>query len=283
VARIEPADVRAPRIEYCVVGREEGQAAVAWFASEDRPHPLLVLPSDEEAARRERLRRFGGLTSRARASGEYASFGPHDGYLDRASRFEVDYRYRTLSWISYIQLGYVRLRGDVPPPSAFEAGAATGAERPTGMDYGYAELGLDLSESAGVSGRLLLGADEAGFASGAGATVRVGPENGARLELGGDAIQRVGWDGFIRFHWDTVPRFPMALGLHVTNVPAAPVVAGASPGATPDRGAPVGMRILYDAGWQATSHLTLAVRAGYQARVATSGGPTLGAGATVEW
>jgi hypothetical protein len=288
IARLEADEVRAPRLEYYVAGREEGQPETAWFASERRPHPLLVLPSEEEVARRDLLSRYRGLTSRSRALGEYASFGPHGGYRDRSSRFEVDYRYRILSRISYIQLGYVRLRGDVPPPPAFDPTLPGGApQRATGMDYGYAEVGVDLADGLGASGQLILGADEAGFASGAGGTIRIGPENGARLEVGGHGIQRVGYDAFARFHWDTVPRFPMALGLHVTNTPAGPLVPGTGTGASlprrTDAGAPVGIRALYDVGYEATAHLTIFLRAGYQARVATSGGPTLGAGATVEW
>ncbi len=295
-ARIEGDDVRPPRIEYFVTAQEEAHPAVDWFASAARPHPVLVLPSDEEIVHRDRLLRYRGLTSRARMFGEYASFGPYGrdasgrAYQDRYHQLEVDYLFRTLSKISYIRLGYVNLRGDVPPPAAFgrePLGAVVEAQRPSGMDYGFAEVALDGTDLVGFTGKLILGADEAGFASGVGGAIRIGPDTSAHLEIGGQTIQRVGGDAFVRLAWDTVPRWPMALGLHVTNIPAATLKPGGSPTMSmqerTDAGAPVGLRIVYDVGFEVTQQVTIFVRGGYQARVATSGGPAVGGGMTVAW
>jgi hypothetical protein len=155
------------------------------------------------------------------------------------------------------------------------------------MDYGYAEVALALGDLLGVKGRLLLGADDLGFATGAGGSLRIGEATRAHLEIGGETIQRVGADGFVRFAWDTVPRWPMALSLHVTNQPAATLRPGGSPAlpdaARLDEGAPTGVRGVWEVGYELTRSVTLQLRAGYQARVSTAGGPSLGTGIDVEW
>jgi hypothetical protein len=285
-------DVAPPAIEYFITSREHGGPAVERFATAASPHPVLVSPPDDDLDRQERLFRYRGHRSRARAVGEWVSFGSHGrdaagaSYRDAYYRAEAAYLYRILGFFESIELGMVHFRGDVPPPGAFRAGSSSEPSRATGMDYGYAEIALALTEVVGVKGRLLLGADDQGFATGAGASLRLGEVTRAHLELGAETIQRVGSDGFVRFAWDTVPRWPMALSLHVTNQPAA-----TKPAAPPapfetqrlDEGAPTGVRAVWEVGYELTRAITLSVRAGYQARVSTAGGPTLGAGLDVEW
>jgi hypothetical protein len=292
-AVVAAAEVVPPVIEYFITSRAPGGPAVDRFASADAPHPVLVSPPDDDLERQERLLGYRGHRSRARAVGEWVSFGGHGrdatgvGYRDAYYRTEAEYLYRILTFVESIQLGMVHFRGDVPPPSAFRTGTSTEPARATGMDYGYAEIALALSEVIGVKGRLLLGADDLGFAMGAGASLRLGEPTRAHLEIGAETIRRVGSDGFVRFAWDTVPRWPMSLALHVTNQPAAPLRPAVSP-AQPDdlridEGAPTGVRAVWQIGYELTRAITLSVRAGYQARVSTAGGPTLGAGLDVEW
>lgn len=292
-AVVEASEVVPPRLEYYITSQEPGGSTVERFASAGAPHPVLVIPSDEDLLRQDRLVRFRGHRSRARLSGEWASFGPHghlDGgpsYGDRYYRLEADYLYRILGFVSYVRFGVVRLRGTVPPPEAFTAGVSTSPGRDTGMDYGYAEISLALAEVLGLQGQLLLGADDLGFASGAGASVRIGEAARSHLEVGGQVIQRIGFDAFVRFAWDTVPRWPMSLSLHVTDQPAATLKPGVPPtvpdSQRTDRGAPAGVRAVWEVGYQVTRQITAVVRAGYQARASTAGGPTLGAGFAVEW
>jgi hypothetical protein len=284
--------VAPPSVEYFIRSQEAGRAADE-FASAAAPHPVLVVPTEDDVVRQERLLRHQGHRSRTRVVGEWVDYGSHgrapDGtrYDDRYYRMEAEYLYRTLTTISYVRLGMVRLRGTVPPPQAFDAtaftpGGASTARRDTGVDYGYAELSLALSELVGVQGRLILAADDVGFGTGIGGSLRVGEVTAAHLEVGAQTITRAGFDAFARFAWDTVPRWPMSLTLHVTNEPAAKLVPGTASSAT-DGGAPTGVRAVWEVGYELTAHVTAAVRGGYQARLSTAGGPTLGAGLTVEW
>src|SRR6185312_148961 len=103
-------------------------------------------------------------------------------------------------------------------------------------------------------------------------------------ELGGQVIQRYGFDAYMRFAWDTVYRFPMGFAVHVTNMPQGTVLPDATPdNPLHDQGAPTGIRALYDVGFQATDHLTLLAKVGYQARYSLGGGATAGGGVQVEW
>jgi len=286
-------DVVPPAVEYFITSREAGGEDVERFASAAVPHPVLVSPADEDLEHQRRLLRHGGRRSRTRAVGEWVDFGSRGRtasggtYRDRYYRTEAEYQYRILTTLESIQLGMVHFRGDVPPPSAFRAGTSSDPVRGTGMDYGYAEITLALTDVVAVKGRLLLGADDLGFATGAGASLRLGEPTRAHLELGAETIQRVGNDGFVRFAWNTVPRWPMSLTLHVTNQPAAPLKPDA-PASLPDslrldEGAPTGVRAVWEVGYELTRQVTFLVRAGYQARVSTAGGPTLGAALEMEW
>ncbi len=292
-ALVEAKEVVPPRLEYYITSQEAGGPAVERFASAGAPHPVLVIPSDEDVSRQDRLLRYRGQRSRARLSGEWASFGPRGhlaggaSYPDRYYHLEAEYLYRILGFVSYVRFGVVRLRGTVPPPEAFSAGVSTNPARDTGMDYGYAEISLAPAEVIGLQGKLLLGADDLGFASGAGASVRIGEATRSHLEVGGQVIQRIGFDAFVRFAWDTVPRWPMSLALHVTDQPAATLKPGVPPTAPEsqrtDKGAPAGVRAVWEVGYEVSRQLTAVIQAGYQARASTAGGPTLGAGFSVEW
>ncbi len=292
-AVVEAKEVVPPRLEYYITSREGAGPTVDRFASAGDPHPVLVIPSDDDLRRQDRLARFHGQRSRARLRGEWASFGPRghlasgSSYPDRYYRLEADYLYRILGFVSYVRFGIVRLRGTVPPPDAFSAGVSTSPGRDTGMDYGYAEISLAPAEIIGLQGQLLLGADDLGFASGAGASVRIGEAAGSHLEVGGQVIQRIGYDAFVRFAWATIPRWPMSLELHVTDQPAATLKPGVPPTAPDsqrtDKGAPSGVRAVWEVGYQVSRQITAVFRAGYQARASTAGGPTAGAGFAVEW
>jgi hypothetical protein len=305
-AIVPAAEIAPPRIEYYVSAKLQGGEAIAVFASEKAPHPVLVIPADEDVARRDQLLRHRGHASRARASAEWISYGNHGGLVDGSGnrgayedshyRLEAEYLYRILGSISYIRLGVVSLRGQVPPPAAFEGTGNVSClttdcravqQRKTGMDYGYAEVSISGREDVGVQGRLILGADDVGFAKGGAASLRIGPPAGSRIEVGAQAIERVGYDLWARFDWATVPRHPMAVELHVTDIPAAPLRPGYPPAAPAserlDDGASAGVRAVFEAGWEFTVNMSLIARLGYQARIATAGGPSLGLGFNVEW
>ncbi len=283
-AIIEGKEVTVPSLEYYLTSREEGRPEQARFASEGRPHPVLVPGDPEEQERLARLSWHHGHTSSAQVSAEYVGFGAVKGRNDRYYQVEASYQYRLLGAIEHIQLGVGTLRGEVPPPSAFGSSFSDEAGRNTGLDYGYGELAFNLTGQLGFTGRVFLGADELGFVTGAAGMLRIGRETFAHVELGGQFVQRVGYDASLRLAWDTVPRWPIGFAVHITNAPNAPVLPGSTPdNPATDKGAPAGIRAILDAGYQLNPNVTLLLKGGYQARFSTAGGVTLGAGAQVEW
>lgn len=281
---IAASDVVPPAIEYYVTAGEKGAAGTDRFASARRPHPVVIKGSPQDLEREDRLLRHGGHTSSAMVTGELVDFGAHDGYTDRYYVGEASYTYRLLGPVQHIRLGVGTLRGNVPPPGSFMGIARAGPGRHTGLDYGYGELAFNGSDFVGLTIKLLLGADELGFSTGAGGVLRIGGETLAHAELGAQVMQRFGYDSWLRIVWDTVPRWPIGLAVHVTNMPKAPVSPDSQPdNPVTDSGAPTGIRVLLDAGFHATDHVTLLLKGGYQARFSTDGGATLGGGLAVEW
>ncbi len=102
---------------------------------------------------------------------------------------------------------------------------------------------------------------EVGFSVGTGAALLVGDPYGSKLTLGFESIQVFGTRMYSRM--DIVARRDLIVApiVEVTDMPHA------------DR---FGVRLLTEARYDAGRGFGVGLRAGYQARVATSGGPTGG-------
>ena len=284
VAIVDPDDVRPPLVEYYLTVQPKDGPAVPRFASEAQPHPVLVryAPSDEEHLGR--LLRHDSHTSSALAWAEYVDFGSHPGLSDHYYQAETSYEYRLLDFVQHIRIGMGLISGSVPPPNAFGPWDGTGVSRDAGLKYGFGELAFNFGDMVGVTGKLLFGADRLGFCTGMAGMLRIGEDTGARAEFGAQVVQRYGYDASMRFAWDTVYRWPMGFAVHITDMPAGTVLPGATPeNPLTDRGAPTGIRAVYDVGWRASDHVTLLANVGYQARYSLGGGASAGAGLQVEW
>jgi hypothetical protein len=284
-AIISAKDVKPPALEYYLSAQEQGGKEVDRFASEESPHPVLVRLPLDDAKHAERLLRHEGHTSTATAFGEMVNFGSHPGLRDGYYQAEASYGYRILALVEHIRIGMGLISGEVPPPGAFQAGYSGGGEtRNAGLKYGFGELAFNFANNLGATGKLILGADKLGFCTGAAGMLRIGEETAAHAEIGAQVIQRYGYDASLRFAWDTVPRWPMGFGVHITNMPKGAVLNDATPdNPRMDQGAPTGIRAIYDVGFRATDQVTLLGKVGYQARYSLGGGATVGGGLSVEW
>ena len=284
VAVVDAQDVRPPAVEYYLTAQAKEALPVDRFASEAQPHPVLVhySPGDEEHLGR--LLRHDSHTSSALAWAESVDFGSHPGLRDHYYQAEASYEYRLLDFVQHIRIGMGLISGDVPPPNAFGPWDGTGESRNAGLKYGFGELAFNFSDMVGTTGKLLFGADKLGFCTGAAGTLRIGEDTGAHAELGGQVMQRYGYDAYMRFAWDTVNRWPMGFAVHITNMPQGTVLPDATPdNPHTDRGAPTGIRAVYDVGYRASEHVTVLAKLGYQARYSLGGGASAGGGVQVEW
>jgi hypothetical protein len=130
-----------------------------------------------------------------------------------------------------------------------------------GLNYGAPSVRLRLGEIWHVEGEFLTSVTEVGFSVGTGAAVLIGDPYGSKLSLGFETIQVFGSRFYSRM--DIVARRDLVIApiVEVTDMPHA------------DR---FGVRLLAEARWDAGHGFGLGVLAGYQARVAASGGPTVG-------
>lgn len=279
VAVIPASAVRPPALEYYIEGTTRETHTVAHFASSAAPFRVGVFDEPERRLMKQELARLRGRRARVSASVEQVDFGSRrfatvmgpEEIADRYLRFDADFTYRLLRYpVSWLRFGATHLLGETPRIAArgdegdcadmsadecrFDAGFRVG---------GWFELRFRLASALDLDTRGMVVATPAGFNVGGRGELRVGPEDGSHLALGGEAIGDVGGSVWCRLGWDTVPHLPMSATVEVTSYPAGHRAWG--------------VRLIYGVSYSLDSGLTVGLRAGYQARDEGIGGVTLGA------
>jgi hypothetical protein len=268
-------------VEYYLTARDTDGNLSVRFASAEAPHSVLVEVPEPQLEREALLGAYGHRRSRVSLFAEYVDFGATRAgtvhYLDRYYRLEADYLHRLLTSVAGVRVDSIRigvghLRARVPPlhpplPPNWPPLEGPPPVVRTGLDYGFSELEVGLSPILGVTTRLVLGGNVEGFAAGLGGRIRIGPTQGAHVELEGETISGLGSTGTVRLAWDTVPRVPMSAAVQVSSFPDGPT----------------GVRLLYRADFELSESLTLGALVGYQARISISGGPSLGLASSYAW
>jgi len=257
VALIPPEEVRTPEVAYTIEIEPLAGGRQSVFASRDDMQPIQVPGDIEEGRERAASERLGGRRSVVTTSAEYVMFGERAGaegvVADRYWRTEAEYRYRPLRTVAEFGIRAGVVRG--PNPEA-------DPKKPDlGLNYGAPSVRLRLGEIWHVEGEFLTSVTEVGFSVGTGAALLIGDPYGSKLSLGFETIQVFGSRFYSRM--DIVARRDLIIApiVEVTDMPHA------------DR---FGVRLLAEARWDAGHGFGLGVLAGYQARVAASGGPTVG-------
>ena len=124
---------------------------------------------------------------------------------------------------------------------------------------------LRLGEIWHLQGEFLSSVTEVGFSVGTGAALLIGDPYGSKLSLGFETIQVFGTRVYSRMDIEARRDLVISPIIEVTDMPHA------------DR---FGVRLLTEARFDAGKGVGLGVLGGYQARVATSGGPTIGVSGT---
>ncbi|MCX5743230.1 MAG: hypothetical protein NT062_12120 [Proteobacteria bacterium] len=258
VAIVPATTVVPPALEYYLTA---GDAVV--FATVEWPHGLVVEVPAEDARRTRDQVRYHGHRSRIHALVDWIDFGdppPGSGPVltDRYYRIDADFAYRLWAYpLEEIRVGYTRLIGET-------AGIAAGFKL-----AGWFELGLAPVEGVHLDGRLIVMANQSGFAAGVRGEARLGDRDASHVALGAEYLDGVGATGFFRLGWGTVPRLPMSATVEISNLPS------------PDR--ETGVRLYYEVSFEVVDGLRIGLRAGYAARNQAINGFTGGAGATVEF
>ena len=270
-----PADmVQPPGIEYAIVSMRRDGNTSNHFASTDHPHRVNVYGDSDVTQMRRRLARWGGRRSRIALRTELSAFGARkieqgadlpdsaetDNYSDRYWQIEADYTYRPLRTIYDFRFGFGVMRGSWPEVDDESIGPSD-TDTP-GLNYGFAEVNLRVHEHLSLGGRVLLGASAEGFVAGGGVVTRLGYLTGTHIAARLEAIEDIGGVLDLRFHWATLPRYPMALGVELTDWPHED-----SPRAT---------KLSYDLGWRASETLIVTARVGIANRTESQNAGLLG-------
>jgi len=253
LATIPAEHVRAPAIRYAVELElvQGGRRGV--FASRGDMQEVEV-PADLEDSREIALaQRLDNRRSVVATSAEYVMFG--DGGLpgsrsDRYWRTEAGYTYRPLRTIAEFGIRAGVVRGPNPDPTKPDLG----------LNYGAPSLRLSFGDIWHLEGEFLTSVTEVGFSVGTGASLLVGDPYGSKLTLGFETIQVFGTRIFSRMDIAARKNLVIAPIVEVTNMPHA------------DR---FGVRLLTEARFDVGQGVAFGIQGGYQARVASSGGPSL--------
>ena len=224
-ATIPKAITAHTHLAYAIQSTDRAGSVRSHFATVEAPHHVDLYGRGEAAQSRDQLARYQGHRNALRLNAETVAFGGRrlspdaevgtDDYSDAWFDLNVEYIYRPLTRIHDIrfQAGFMRAR--LPE---IDGVPALRGDSP-GLNYGAAEVNFELHRWFSAGGRLILGANEEGFVIGAGAVARIGDLAATHLAADIETIGDVGFRSDIRFHWTTVPRFPMALGVTFTDWP----------------------------------------------------------------
>jgi len=271
-----PAElVQSPAIDYTIELERTDGTRQAVFSTRAEPYRVQV-PEDGmdsiENALSERLdERRSVFSSRA----EYVSFGKSlatverdDGQLDerevndRYYRIEGGYTYRPMRTISEFSIRVGMVRGSAPVPvRELLPGQSEGERFDVGLNYGATSVRFRMHDSWHIDGSMLANVTEVGFSVGTGATLHIGDPYGSKISLGFEAIQTFGLRFFTQVDIQAHERVRVSPIIEATNMPSAE---------------DYGVRLLGEVGLDLGYGFAVAGRGGYQARQATSGGPSGG-------
>jgi hypothetical protein len=258
VAIIPPEHVRTPEVAYTVELELVAGGRRTVFASRDEMQPIEVPGDIDEGRERAAAERLGQRRSVVSTAAEYVVFGQRsevEGRVvpDRYWRTEASYRYRPLRTVAEFGIRAGVVRGPNPDPDPNKPDL--------GLNYGAPSVRFRLGDIWHLEGEFLSSVTEVGFSVGTGAALLIGDPYGSKLTLGFESIQVFGTRLYSRM--DIAARRDLLISpiVEVTDMPHA------------NR---FGVRLLTEARYDAGNGFGIGVIGGYQARVATSGGPTLG-------
>jgi hypothetical protein len=275
VAAIPADHVRWPWIAYFIEIERLDATRIPIFASRAQPHRVEVPEDLMDVRERALYERLSGRRSVVSASGEYVSFGrsetdqidPVTGRVNEVDvddyyyRLEAAYTYRPLRFITEFSLKIGLLRGHSPVP--VEDGTRDSDDRfKVGLNYGAPTVRIHLGDIWHAEGEFLTSVTEVGFSVGAGGAILVGDPYGSKLTLGFESIQVFGTRFYTKMDIRAPKLVTVAPMIELTNMPHA---------------RNYGLRLLGELTIDAGRGFGVGIRGGYQARLATSGGPTGGA------
>lgn len=260
-----PADaVQAPGVDWYVAVKDQ-QGQEHRTSSLQTPWPLKVdSPHDD--------RGDGRTVSELALAYDYADFYYLQG-IDRFHVAQLSYLHRLFGPLYSVRIGFGRYVGTGGLTSTIDEAGGEGIDSQlvhTGFEYGYTALEFHADEAAGVTVKGLVGVMPEGLGYGLEGLLRIGPEQGANLQLGVGTMLDIGTSYSVRMGWTTVPRVPMAASVVVTDEPS---------GDDSDWG----VRFAYSPRFELARWLAIEATVGYQLRNIHHQGPVFGGQGVIRW
>lgn len=288
VVLLPPEAATPPTLQYTLEIERTDGTFEAIFATRAEPHVVQVLEDEAEARERALLTRLLGRRSVATVSGELVRFGetePSEPLVcgagqdrcvegailppsqatvnDQYYRIEAGYTFRPLGTVSEFSIRGGIIRGtSLVPGAVFDESAYE-----VGANYGAPTVRFRLDDGWHLETELLTSITEVGFSVGFGGALLIGDPFGSRLTLGFETIgpgndsTYFGSRFYSRLDIVTSRAVTLAPIIEVTDMPHAEAF---------------GVRLLGEGSLDLGYGFGATLRAGYQARRSTSGGPTLG-------
>jgi hypothetical protein len=253
--------IRPPAVELFVeVVDASGPTVTDGTEAEPKSIPITTLPPGPASP--------GPGHSAVRVFTEWVDWNSYR-FNDWHALVESDFMYRLGGTLYSVRLGFGALRGRGGKVADLDGPDTTKNQgHEVGFNYGYIEGELRFGRLVGLAARLTAGETFAGPGVGAEVKLRIGPETGTNLVVGGSLVSDLGALAQLALEWDVIRLFPMSASVIVTNQPA---------------GEDVGVRLVYQVALRARPWLQPALRIGYDARNIDHGGVSVGLGLVMGW
>lgn len=289
-AVIPAGAVKAPGLSYAIELERVDGVRVAVFASRSSMHTISVVEDRMDARERAAFERLEGRRSVVTALAEYVRFGTTTGDTaipcaakqddcaegemvvpqvdDQYWRVEAGYTYRPLRTVAEFSL-----RGGVVRGTSLVGGLEEKNDESykVGLNYGAPTVRFRFADAWHLELEFLTSITEIGFSVGFGNALLIGDPYGSKLTLG---FETIGVDSDTYFGSRFFSRMDIAAADRVTVSPMVEVTD------MPHAEA-FGVRLLGEVNVAVGGGFGVGLRAGYQARKSTSGGPSFGGNATL--
>lgn len=267
VAEIPSGHVLAPGIAYTIELECTDGTRLSAFATRSDMHHVAIRENYLDLREQALAQRLHGRRAVVSADAEYVSFGESEGLLyppgsavvpttvrDQYYRVEGSFTYRPLRFITEFSSRVGVLRGQSPVPLATGTGAFD-----VGLDYIAQSVRVRIVDALHVDVEGLTGLTEEAFRLGALSRLLIGDPYGSKLVLGVQGIQGFGYRFWSRVDIVASDRLMVSPIVEATNFPHADAY---------------GVRLLGELAFDVGSGVGVVAGGGYQARQATSGGPS---------
>lgn len=259
-AKIPGEWVHAPSISYAIELDLVDGKRIAAFATREQPHDVAITDDYNDLWERAMDTRLDHRRSVASMLAEYVSFGGSDvipagatnpvSVSDYYYRVEGGFTYRPLRILTEFTVRLGVLRGNAPTRDG---------ETAVGINYTAPSVRFRLADICYADIEGLAGVTEVGFELGGGGQILVGDPLGSKVAVGLESINEFGLRIWSRVDIAATERFTVSPIVEATNLPHAD---------------DYGVRLLLELAANVGAGFNVTLNGGYEARQATSGGPS---------